>query len=57
MPTMLRFNFVQHRTATGESDSWAGPIDYGRDENLMGLLLIRDPDNPGMASGPRELPR
>jgi hypothetical protein len=56
-PTMLRFNFVQHRTATGESDSWAGPVDYGRDENFMGLLLVRDPENPGMAIGPRDTPR
>jgi hypothetical protein len=52
-PTMLRFNFVQHRTTTGESASWAGPIDSGRDDNFMGLLLVRDLENPGMAGNPR----
>lgn len=40
-PALLRFNFVQHRHATGESASWAGPVDFGRDENLMGLLVLR----------------
>ncbi len=47
-PTLLRFNFVQHKNATGESASWAGPIDYGRDENFTGLLYLRDPANPGV---------
>jgi hypothetical protein len=42
-PTLLRFNFVQHKDATGESASWAGPIDFGRDENFTGLLYVRDP--------------
>ena len=48
-PVMLRFNFVQHKTLTGESASWAGPIDTGRDENFTGVLLIREPNTPGMA--------
>ena len=48
---MLRFNFVQHRGDTGESASWAGPIDFGRDESLTGLLFIRDTRPPGMADG------
>ncbi len=47
-PSLLRFNFVQHNHATGESASWAGPIDFGRDESLMGLLHIRDLETPGM---------
>ena len=47
-PTLLRFNFVQHRHATGESASWAGPIDFGRDESFMGLLHLRIAKNPGM---------
>jgi hypothetical protein len=49
MPTLLRFNFSQHRTATGESASWAGPVDFGRDDAFMGCLQVRDPDIPGMA--------
>ena len=40
-PTLLRFNFVQHQNATGESSSWAGPLDYGRDDAFMGLLFLR----------------
>jgi hypothetical protein len=46
-PTLLRFNFVQHKDATGESASWAGPIDFGRDENFTGLLYVRDPAAAG----------
>ena len=41
LPALLRFNFVQHRHAVGESASWAGPVDYGRDESFMGLLDVR----------------
>ena len=40
-PTLLRFNFAQHKTSTGESSSWAGPVDFGRDEAFMGLLELR----------------
>jgi hypothetical protein len=40
-PQLLRFNFVQHQTRTGESASWAGPIDYGKDQSLMGLIYLR----------------
>jgi hypothetical protein len=50
-PTMLRFNFVQHRGDTGESASWAGPVDFGRDDSLTGLLFVRDSRPPGMADG------
>ena len=46
-PALLRFNFVQHRTAGGESASWAGPVDFGRDENFMGLLYLRSLGVPG----------
>jgi hypothetical protein len=49
-PTLMRFNFVQHKQATGESSSWAGPIDYGRDDAFMGLLYLRDTRSPGMGS-------
>lgn len=42
-PTLLRFNFVQHRNAFGESASWAGPIDFGRDDSLTGLLVLKFP--------------
>jgi hypothetical protein len=46
-PALLRFNFVQHRHATAESASWCGPVDFGRDENMMGILYLRDPQEPG----------
>jgi len=42
-PALLRFNFVQHKSSTGESASWAGPVDYGRDDTFMGLLHVHDP--------------
>ncbi len=42
IPKLLRFNFSQHINSTGESASWAGPIDFGRDDSLMGLLVVRD---------------
>ena len=45
-PTLLRFNFVQHKSTTGESSSWAGPVDYGRDDKLMGLIDLRTPGQP-----------
>jgi len=41
-PVLLRFNFSAHNPTTGESGSWAGPVDFGRDENFMGLLHVRD---------------
>jgi hypothetical protein len=47
-PRLLRFNFVQHKTATGESASWAGPIDFGRDDSFTGILSLTEPDTPGM---------
>src|SRR5688572_15187258 len=50
IPKLLRFNFTQYKQSTGESASWAGPLDYGRDDSLMGLLHIRDLRSPGMAA-------
>ncbi|HVT88630.1 MAG TPA: hypothetical protein VHD56_07255 [Tepidisphaeraceae bacterium] len=47
MPVMLRFNFTQHRQDTGESASWAGPADFGRDNDFMGVLVLREPQTPG----------
>lgn len=47
-PSFLRFNAVHHVGATGESASWAGPIDFGRDESFMGLLVLRDLDAPNI---------
>jgi hypothetical protein len=47
-PTLMRFNFVQHKHASGESSSWAGPIDYGQDDSFMGLLYLRDVKAPGL---------
>jgi hypothetical protein len=40
-PVLLRFNFTQHKNATGESATWAGPVDFGRDSAFMGALVIR----------------
>jgi len=40
-PALLRFNFAQHRGRTGRSASWAGPVDFARDEQFMGVLEIR----------------
>ncbi len=48
MPRLLRFNFAQHSNTTGHSASWAGPIDYGRDEAFMGLIYLRELQRPGM---------
>ncbi|MGB7161434.1 MAG: hypothetical protein WBD40_25470 [Tepidisphaeraceae bacterium] len=48
-PRLLRFNLSQHKNATGESASWAGPIDFGRDDSFTGLLYLRESDEPGMA--------
>lgn len=47
LPALLRFNFVQHRTATGESASWCGPVDFGRDDALMGIIFLRTADEAG----------
>lgn len=47
-PKLLRFNFVQHKNATGESASWAGPVDFGRDDSFTGILVLSDPNTPGM---------
>ena len=47
-PALLRFNVVQHKNETGESASWAGPIDFGRDDSFTGALFVRDPINPNM---------
>jgi hypothetical protein len=56
IPPFLRFNFVQHTHATGESSSWSGPVDFGRDDNMMGILYLREPNDPGMA-GPTKTNR
>jgi len=48
VPKLLRFNFVQHRAADGESASWAGPIDFDKDDSLMGLLFLRQANTPGV---------
>jgi len=57
VPTLLRFNFSQHRTATGESASWAGPVDFGRDDGFTGVLYLKETRAPGIigdAGGPRQ---
>jgi hypothetical protein len=40
-PNLLRFNFIQHQNANGQTATWAGPIDQSRDANLAGLLVLK----------------
>jgi hypothetical protein len=40
-PSLLRFNFGQHVHATGESATWAGPVDRSRQSAMAGLLVLR----------------
>jgi hypothetical protein len=42
-PALLRFNFSHHQHSAGQSASWAGPVDFGRDHTMMGLLILRQP--------------
>lgn len=53
IPSLLRFNFVQHRTATGESASWAGPVDFDRDDSFTGVLYLRESRAPGINAAMR----
>jgi hypothetical protein len=46
-PSLLRFNFIQHREETNESASWAGPLYESRQSGLTGLLLVRDESRLG----------
>ncbi len=41
-PALLRFNFIQHINSTGESASWAGPMDQSRDCKMAGLVMVRE---------------
>ena len=43
-PVLLRFNFCQHRRRNCESASWCGPVDFGRDPNMMGVLYLHNAD-------------
>jgi hypothetical protein len=49
MPVMLRFNFTQHQASSGQSASWAGPVDFGRDDSFTGILFLRETSTPGVA--------
>lgn len=40
-PVLLRLNFSQHLATRGESSSWAGPVDFGRDEGFMGAIQLK----------------
>ena len=44
-PSLLRFNFGQHVHATGESATWAGPVDRSRQSAVAGLLVLREVKN------------
>jgi hypothetical protein len=52
-PGLLRFNFIQHQQSTSQSSSWAGPIDQSRDNSIMGLLLLREPEKNFVNAGGR----
>jgi hypothetical protein len=54
LPVLLRFNFAQHRAANCESASWAGPVDFGRDDTLTGVLYLRTPRDLGIAGSARQ---
>ena len=41
LPTIVRFNFIQHKHDTGESATWAGPVDAGRDSEFSGVLVVK----------------
>jgi hypothetical protein len=41
----------------GESASWAGPVDFGRDDGFTGVLYLKETRAPGIivdAGGPRQ---
>ena len=39
-PIALLFNFAQHRTQTGTTATWAGPVDVLHDPRYAGLLTL-----------------
>lgn len=41
-PVFLKLNFIQHKRSTGESASWAGPVDIGRDDRFTGVLILKE---------------
>ena len=43
LPVMLKFNFSTHLRETGESASWAGPLDSSRDDSFTGVLVLKEP--------------
>lgn len=43
-PALLRFNLSHHDGETGRSASWAGPVDFGADDQFTGALILRQPD-------------
>ena len=51
-PRLIRFNFIQHFQDTGESASWAGPIDFDQDDGFMGLLYLQEFSAPGLRQQP-----
>jgi hypothetical protein len=51
-PRLLRFNFSQHKQTGGESASWAGPVDSGREAAVTGLLHLVEGDRAPVVRGP-----
>ncbi|MEM8875230.1 MAG: hypothetical protein AAGD32_13355 [Planctomycetota bacterium] len=39
-PVMYKFNFAQHRHETGQTATWAGPVDGMRDKGFAGVLVV-----------------
>ena len=48
LPSLVRLNITHHVGETGESTSWAGPVDYGNDLSITGALVLRKPQPVGM---------
>lgn len=55
VPALIKFNFIQHKRDTGESASWAGPVDMGRDDSFTGVIVLKEADQaPGPERAPAE---
>jgi hypothetical protein len=52
-PVMLKLNFIQHKRDTGESASWAGPLDVGRDDRFTGVIVLKEPERSDSPDNPR----
>ena len=49
VPDLLRFNLAHHDGQSGQSTSWAGPVDSGSDESFTGALVLRRDGKAGFS--------